>query len=116
MYGETADTSGGFGQEGIDAFKAFLEAGGTLITTDSAVRFPIDFGFARTVDTETVTGVNAQKPLVQAEIVQTDHPSSTATRTGSSRSKYAAQQTFFRVGTADQDNILARFVGGDAPC
>ena len=28
--------------------------------------------------------------------------------------KYATQQTFFRVGTADQGNVLARFVGGDA--
>ena len=33
MYGETPDMSGGFGQEGVDAFQTFLEAGGTLITT-----------------------------------------------------------------------------------
>jgi hypothetical protein len=113
MYGETADTSGGFGQEGIDAFKAFLEAGGTLITTDSAVRFPIDMGFARTVDTESVQGINAQKPLVQAEIVKPDHPSFYGYADRIFPLKYAAQQTFFRVGTADQGNILARFVGGD---
>ena len=74
MYGETPDMSGGFGQEGVDAFEKFLEAGGTLITTLGAVRFPIEFGFARSVDTEAVTGLNAQKPLVQAEIVKTDHP------------------------------------------
>ncbi len=47
MYGETPDMSGGFGQEGVDAFEKFLEAGGTLITTLSAVRFPIEFGFAQ---------------------------------------------------------------------
>ena len=42
---------------------------------DSAVRFPIEFGFAR-IDRHrsACTGVNAQKPLVQAEIVKTDHP------------------------------------------
>ena len=114
MYGETMDTSGGFGQEGIDAFKAFLEAGGTLITTDSAVRFPIEMGFARTVDTEAVPGINAQKPLVQAEIVQTDHPSFYGYADRIFPIKYATQQTFFRVGTADQGNVLARFVGGDA--
>ena len=74
MYGETPDMTGGFGQAGVDAFEKFLEAGGTLITTLSAVRFPIEFGLARTVDTESVTGLNAQKPLVQAEIMKTDHP------------------------------------------
>jgi hypothetical protein len=114
MYGETADTSGGFGMPGVEAFQKFLEAGGTLIATDSAVRFPIDFGFAHTIDTEGVTGVNAQKPLVQAEIVRTDHPVFYGYADKIIPVKYASQQTFFRVGAADQGNILARFVGGDA--
>ena len=74
MYGETPDMSGGFGQPGVEAFQKFFEAGGTLITTLQAVRFPIEFGFAHSVDTETVQGFNAQKPLVQSEIVRTDHP------------------------------------------
>ncbi len=52
MYGETPDMSGGFGQEGVDAFGAFLEAGGTLIAAGPAARFPIDFGWAHTVDTD----------------------------------------------------------------
>ena len=78
------------------------------------MRFPIDFGFARTVDTEAVQGINAQKPLVQAEIVKTDHPSFYGYADRIFPIKYATQQTFFRVGTADQGNVLARFVGGDA--
>jgi len=114
MYGETADTSGGFGQDGVDAFQKFLEAGGTLIATDTAVRFPIDFGFAKTIDTENIPGINAQKPLVQAEIVKTDHPVFYGYASNIIPIKYATQQTFFRVGTADQNNILARFVGGDS--
>jgi len=114
MYGETADTTGGFGQEGVDAFQKFLEAGGTLIATDTSVRFPIDFGFAKTVDTENVQGINAQKPLVQAEIVKTDHPVFYGYPDRIIPIKYATQQTFFRVGTADQGNVLARFVGGDS--
>jgi Zinc carboxypeptidase len=114
MYGESPDTSGGFGQEGVDAFARFLEAGGTIIAADSAVRFPIDFGFARTIDTEGVQGINAQKPLVQAEIVRTDHPAFYGYADKIIPIKYATQQTFFRVGTADQGNILARFVGGDS--
>ena len=114
MYGETPDTSGGFGNEGVEAFKKFFEAGGTLIAADTAVRFPIDFGFARSIDTEGVTGVNAQKPLVQAEIVRPDHPVFYGYAETLFPMKYSASQSFFRVGSADQPNILARFVGGDA--
>jgi hypothetical protein len=113
MYGESADTTGGFGQPGVEAFQQFFEAGGTLIAAGSAVRFPIDFGFARTVDTEGATGVNAQKPLVLAEIVQTDHPVFYGYQPGRIPVKFTAGQTFFRVGAADQDKVLARFVGGE---
>jgi len=114
MYGETPDMSGGFGQEGVDAFEAFLEGGGTLITTLGAVRFPIEFGFARSVDTEPVTGLNAQKPLVQAEITKTDHPAFYGYADSIIPVKYGQGQQVFRVGVADQGNILARFVGGDS--
>jgi hypothetical protein len=114
MYGETPDTTGGFGLEGVRAFEQFFEAGGTLIAAESAVRFPIDFGFARTVDTEGVTGVNAQKPLVQAEIARPEHPVFYGYATRVIPIKYAASQTFFRVGSADQERVLVRFVGGDA--
>jgi zinc carboxypeptidase len=114
MYGETADTTGGFGQEGVDAFQKFFEAGGTLLAADSAVRFPIDFGFAHSIDTEGVQGVNAQKPLVQAEIVRTDHPVFYGYPEKIFPIKYASNQTFFRVGSSDDGNVLARFVGGDA--
>ena len=74
MYGETPDMSGGFGQAGVDAFAKFLEGGGTLIAAGAAVRFPIEFGWARTVDAEAITGVTAQRPVVQAEIVRPEHP------------------------------------------
>ena len=78
------------------------------------MRFPIEFGFARTIDTEDVQGVNAQKPLVQAEIVKTDHPVFYGYADKIFPIKYGRQQSFFRVGVADQGNVLARFVGGDA--
>jgi hypothetical protein len=113
LYGETPDMSGGFGQEGVDAFQAFLEGGGTLITTVGAVRFPIEFGWAKSIDTESVTGVNAQKPLIQAEIVKTDHPVFYGYPDKIFPIKYEGGQVF-RVGVADQGNILARYVGGDA--
>ena len=114
MYGETPDMSGGFGQEGVDAFEKFLEGGGTLITALASVRFPIEFGFARSVDTENVAGLNAQKPLVQAEIVKTDHPVFYGYADKIIPLKYGQGQQVFRYGIADQDKVLGRFVGGDA--
>jgi hypothetical protein len=113
VYGETADMSGGFGQEGVDALQAFLEGGGTLIATSGSVSFPIYFGFARTVDTESVQGVNAQKPLIQAEIAKTDHPVFYGYPDKIFPIKYESGPVF-RVGSADQGNVLARYVGGDA--
>jgi hypothetical protein len=113
MYGETDDMTGGFGQAGVDAFEAFLEAGGTLITTLQATRFPIEFGFARSVDTESLTGVNAQKPLVNAEIKKADHPAFYGYEKTIFPMKFGQGQQVFRVGVADQDNVLASFVGGD---
>ena len=114
MYGETDDMTGGFGQAGVDAFKAFLEAGGTLITTLQATRFPIEFGFARSVDTESLTGVNAQKPLVTAEIKKADHPAFYGYEKSIFPMKFGQGQQVFRVGVADQDNVLAQFVGGES--
>ena len=64
MYGSTSDISGGFGQTGVDAISAFLDAGGTLISAVQSVRYPIEFGLARSIDAENPTGVVAQKPLV----------------------------------------------------
>jgi hypothetical protein len=113
MYGETDDMNGGFGDAGVAAFRSFLEAGGTLITTANAVRFPIEFGFAHTVDTETAQGVNAQKPLIQAKIARTDHPVFYGWADSIFPVKYGAGSQVFRVGVADSANVLARYVGGD---
>lgn len=113
MYGESPDITGGFGQIGVDAFAAFLEAGGTLIAAHNAVRFPIEFGFARTVDTDQVTGLTAQRPLVQAEISKTDHPVFYGYGNKNFAVKYVSGP-FLRVGVADQENVLARYVGGES--
>jgi len=114
MYGETDDMTGGFGQVGVDAIEAFLESGGTLITTLQSVRFPIEFGFAHTVDTESLTGVNAQKPLVTATIKKPNHPAFYGYEKATFPVKFGQGQQVFRVGVADQDNVLAEFVGGES--
>lgn len=113
MYGETDDMSGGFGQAGVDAFAQFLEEGGTLITTLAATRFPIEFGFARTVDLESPAGVTAQKPLVNVEIKQPNHPVFYGYSKTIVPMKFGQGQQVFRVGVADQDRVLAQFMGGD---
>ena len=113
MYGETPDMSGGFGQDGVDAFQQFLEGGGTLIAAAAAVRFPIEFGWAHTVDAEPITGVTAQRPIVQAEIVQARPPGLLRLR-GEDDPDQVQRRITLRVGVADQANMLARYVGGDA--
>jgi hypothetical protein len=113
MYGETDDMSGGFGQAGIDAMSDFLTRGGTLITALQSVRFPIEMGWAGTVDTESPAGINAQKPLIQAEITKVDHPVFYGWDRKIFPIKFGQGQQVFRVGVADQGNVLAQFVGGD---
>ena len=75
VYGSSPDITGGFGAVGVDAIDSFLASGGTLITAAQAVSYPIDFGLARSVSTESAVGVNAQKPLVTAENYETRTPS-----------------------------------------
>jgi hypothetical protein len=112
MYGESPDITGGFGQEGVDAFTAFLEGGGTLIAAHNSVRFPIEFGFARTTDTEQVAGITSQRPLINAEISKPEHPVFYGYSGTTLPVKYV-NGPILRVGVADQGNILARYVGGD---
>jgi hypothetical protein len=114
MYGETPDTSGGFGQPGVDAFQKFLESGGTLIAAAASTSFPIEFGFAHTIDTERITGVTEQKPLVEAKIVKTDSPIFYGYQSTTFPIKYSQGQPVFRVGVSDQSNVVASFVGGDS--
>jgi hypothetical protein len=113
MYGETPDMSGGFGQEGADEFAKFLEGGGTLIAAAGAVRFPIEFGWARSVDLEQVSGLTAQRPITLAEISRPDHPIFYGYAEKTIPIKYVGN-TVLRVGVADQAQILARYVGGDS--
>ena len=112
-YGSTPDMSGGFGQAGADAINAFLDAGGTLITAVQSVRYPIEFGLARSIDTENPTGVIAQKPLVTAKITRPDSPVFYG-YPDTIPVKFGQGSQLFHVGIADSANVLAEYVGGDA--
>ena len=113
MYGETSDMSGGFGQVGVDAFADFLEQGGTLIAVGESARLPIEFGWAGTVDKTPVAGLTSQRPLVEGEIVRPEHPVFYGFANTKIPVKYVGG-TPFKVGIANENNILARYVGGDA--
>ena len=113
MYGETEDMTGGFGEAGVRAFEQFLQAGRTLIAAHNAVRFPIEFGFGRSFDLESPEGVSAQKPLVLAKISRMEHPVFYGHPDSIFPMKYGQNSQVFRVGVADEANVLARYVGGD---
>ena len=114
IYGESPDITGGMGGEGVDAFAKFLDAGGTLITMGDAVRFPADLGFARTVDASGMTSRDfyAPRPIVNAEILRLDHPVFYGYTERMMPVKYLGGP-LMTVGTADQQGVLARYVGGD---
>ena len=88
-------------------------AGGTLIAAGNAVRFPIEFGWARTVDVEQVSGVTAQRPIVEADIVRPEHPAFYGYAGRTIPLKYVGGNVL-RVGVADQGHVLGRYVGGDS--
>src|SRR5262249_52804818 len=119
MYGSSPDTSGGFGQPGVDAFDQFLLGGGALIAAAASTRFPIDFGFAHSIESEAVPRcsetlktncVTEQKPLVEAKIVKTDSPIFYGWEGTTFPVKYSQGQPVFHVGVSDQSNIVAEFV------
>jgi hypothetical protein len=114
VYGSSPDITGGFGATGVEAINKFLDAGGTLITTLQAVRYPIEFGLARSIDTESPAGVTAQKPLVTAQIMRPEHPVFYGYGSKIFPIKFGQGSQVFKVGIADQANVLAEYVGGDA--
>ena len=114
MYGESPDITGGMGGEGVDAFAQFLNAGGTLVAMGDAVRFPADFGFARSVDASasTTAAFYAPRPIVSAEIVRPDHPVFYGYSERTIPIKYLGGP-LMSVATPDQSGVLARYVGGE---
>jgi hypothetical protein len=113
MYGSTPDMSGGFGQAGVDAFAAFLTRGGTMITVGASGRFPIEFGWAHTVETDPVPGLTAEHPIVEGEIEHLDSPVFYGYQSKDIPLKYVGGSPL-KVGIADEGNVLGRYVGGDA--
>ena len=105
----------GMGGEGVDAFAQFLNAGGTLIAMGDAVRFPTDFGFARSVDASasTTAAFYAPRPLVNAEMVQAGASGVLRLHRADRCRSSTLGGPLMSVATSDQGGVLARYVGGD---
>jgi 8-oxo-dGTP pyrophosphatase MutT (NUDIX family) len=114
MYGESDDITGGMGAEGVDAFRRFLDAGGTLVTMGNGVRFPTELGMARTVDASGNPSNNfyAPRPIVNAEVLRLDHPVFYGYTEKIMPIKYLGGP-LLSVGEPDREQVLARYVGGD---
>ena len=75
MYGESDDITGGMGLEGVAEFEKFVKAGGVLVTLGAASFFPAEFGLAPKVDAaRTSAQFYSPGPIVDAEILQPEHP------------------------------------------
>jgi hypothetical protein len=81
------------------------------------VSFPIEFGFAHTVDNSdrNAQGFYAPRPIVETEILRPDHPVFYGYTDKILPVKYLnASGGLLRVGIPDQGNVLSRYVGGDS--
>jgi hypothetical protein len=75
IYGESEDITGGMGLAGVAEFEKFITAGGLLVTLGQASFFPAEFGLTRSIDAgRTSPQFYAPGPIVEAEILKTDHP------------------------------------------
>ena len=116
MYGESPDITGGMGGEGVDAFAKFLDGGGTLIAMGNAVRFPTEFGLARTVD---ASGTHLDELLRAAAARQRRDAAARSSGVLRLHGQDHADQVPRRAADVasaqpDQASVLARYVGGDA--
>src|SRR5262249_55807392 len=74
-YGESDDITGGMGLQGVAEFEKFVNSGGVLLTLGAASFFPAEFGLARRVEAaRTSAQVYAPGPIIDAEILQPEHP------------------------------------------
>jgi hypothetical protein len=74
-YGESDDITGGMALQGVAELDKFVKEGGVLVTLGTASYFPAEFGVAPRVDAaRTSPQFYAPGPIVDAEILQPEHP------------------------------------------
>src|SRR5439155_26164889 len=73
--GDSDDITGGMGLDGAAEFDRFVKAGGVLVTLGAASYFAAEFGIAPRIESSrTSTQFYAPGPIIEAEILQPEHP------------------------------------------
>jgi hypothetical protein len=113
-YGESDDITGGMGLQGVEEFDKFVNQGGVLVTLGAASYFAPQTFITRTVDaTSTTAAFYAPGPIVEAEILQPNHPIFYGYTERTVPVRWAGGP-LLRVPTDEQRNsVLMRFPGTD---
>ena len=114
MYGQTQDTAGGMGLQGVAEFEKFVADGGTLITMGSSSFFPPELGITHTVDaSRTTAAFYAPGPIVQMNIARPTHPIFYGYTDRTVPVRWAGGPLLRVSSAADRGWVLASFPGGD---
>jgi hypothetical protein len=114
-YGESDDIRGGMGLEGVLELQKFVQAGGSVVTLGVASYFPPEFGLAASVSASRPSAqFYAPGPIVQAEILKTAHPIFYGYRDKTIPVRYAGGPLLQLPEADREEQVLMRFVGGDA--
>ena len=113
MYGESDDITGGMGLSGAAEFQRFVEGGGVLITLGTASFFPAEYGITRRVDAARPSAqFYAPGPIVEAEVLQRQHPIFYGYTRKVLPVRYA-NGPLLRVPDTDTSQVLMQFPGGE---
>jgi hypothetical protein len=112
-YGSSEDITGGMGLEGVAEFEKFVNAGGLLVTLGTASFFPAEFGLTRRIDAgRTSPQFYAPGPIVEAEILKSEHPIFYGYTSKTIPVRYA-NGPLLNVPERDKEQVLMRFPGTD---
>ena len=114
MYGESEDITGGMGLEGVAELQKFIEQGGVMMTLGTASFFPAEFGLTRQIDAGRASAqFYAPGPIVEAEILQSNHPIFYGYNQKTVPVRYA-NGPLLQVPQSDRDEqVLMQLPGGD---
>lgn len=114
VYGSSEDITGGMGLAGVLEFQKFVEAGGLVVTLGQASFFPPEFGLTRSIDAaRTSPQFYAPGPIVEAEILQPQHPIFYGYTNKTPAVRYANGPLLAVPERDREQQILMRFPGTD---
>jgi len=110
-YGSSDDITGGMGLAGVAEIEKFVNDGGLLVTLGTASYFPAEFGLTRRIDAgRTSPQFYAPGPIVEAEILKSEHPIFYGYTNKTIPVRYA-NGPLLNVSERDKEQVLMRFPG-----